>query len=314
VPETSGAAHVPARDPDPGARTARSTSGSGSGGPGGPAHVAQLLALQATAGNRAVVQLLGRDGARPPAFAAPSGASLLRSGSWTFGKHPGFPATMGQTAYVHNDIARWPAFNLEYSRSFIPPFNHQAKPKTTDADGAVWNVVATPENEQGYKMANERPEHPGLEYYIRVSGTAANTIATAEQQHVNDLDEGWSITGVAAKRAINQAAGEDWSEGDDMAGAKAAAIDKVVGYMGGLGPKVRSNLEGGGSLERSLGPMMDASYTQSEATRDATGKHRIPVVYVTKDPDNTKVLYEADPNKVLDTTASSTVVNLGTIG
>ena len=42
-----------------------------------------------------------------------------------------------------------------------------------------------------------------------------------------------------------------------MAAAKTAAIDNVAGLMGGLGPKVRSNLESGGSLEPALGPMMD---------------------------------------------------------
>ncbi len=35
---------------------------------------------------------------------------------------------------------------------------------------------------------------------------------------------------------------------------------------------------------------------------------------MTTDPDDTKVLYEADPNKAPDSTATSSVVNLGTIG
>jgi hypothetical protein len=274
----------------------------------------ELLRLQASAGNRAVLQLLGRDGSAPPRFAPPPGALALDSGAWKFGRHPQFPATMGQTWYAHNDIGTWPSFNLEYSRSFLPPFDHQARPKTTDAVGAAWPVLATPESEEGYRMPNEHPRHPGKEYYIRVSGTAANNIAAAEQQHVNDLDQGWDLTGRTAKKAINKAAREDWSEGDDLAAAKKAAIDKVVGYMGGLGPLVRSGLEGGGSLEPSLGPMMDASYTQSKAERDTSGKHTIPIVYVTTSADDTKVLYEADPNHANDTQATSEVVNLGTIG
>lgn len=284
---------------------------------GAPLYVRALLDLQATAGNRAVLQLLGGDrgaGQTPPRFAPPPGTLALNSGAWRFGRHPDFPASMGQTWYAHNDIGTWPSFNLEYSRSIIPPFDLQARPRTTDAVGAAWPVLATPESEAGYKMPNEHPRHPGLDYYIRVSGTAANNIAAAEQQHVNDLDEGWSLTGLAARRAINQAAGEDWSEGGDTSAAKAAAIEKVVGSMGGLGPKVKSNLEGGGSLEPSLGPMMDKSFMRSKSQRDGSGGHTIPIVYVTTDPDNTRVLYEADPNKAPDQLATSSVVNLGTIG
>jgi hypothetical protein len=307
------ASRSPERSPDaaraPGRDTAAPEAAQGS-----PGYVRALLGVQASAGNRAVLQLLGREGATPPRFEAPAGVGVLASGSWKYGRHPDFPSAMGQTWYAHNDIGQWPSFNLEYSRSIIPPFNHQARPKTTDAVGAAWPVLVTKENEEGYKMPDSHPEHPGLDYYIRVSGTAANNIAAAEQQHVNDLDEGWDLTGRAARKAINQAAGEEWSEGDDMAAAKAAAVARTVGYMGALGPKVKSTLEGGGSLEPAIGSMMDKSFTQSKSQRDGTGKHTIPVVYVTKDPDNTKVLYEADPTKTLDTTPTSTVVNLGTIG
>ncbi len=280
---------------------------------GHPAVVQALLDLQATAGNRAVVQLLGKDGG-PPVFEPPPGADALDSGSWRFGRHPQFPAVMGQTWYAHNDIGTWPSFVLEYSRSFIPPFRHQARPRATDAVGAAWPVLATPENDEGYKMPQPHPDHPGKGYYIRVSGGAANNIAFAESQHVSDLDEGWSLTGLAAKRAINQAAGEDWSEGSSIPAAKQAAVDKVVGHMGGLGPKVRSTLLSGGSLEPALGPMMDASFTQSQAKRDASGKHTIPVVYVGPNIDGTKVLYEVDEHHANDSTPTSAVVNLGTIG
>jgi hypothetical protein len=309
--EVEGKAQAPERAPAV-APSRDQVPGTGSGAPR-PGYVAAVLGLQASAGNQAVVELL-RGGAAAAGNASGGVSGALLSGAWRFGRHPEFPVSMGQTWYAHNDIEAWPSFNLEYSRSFIPPFPHQAKPRTTDAIGAAWPVLATPESEEGYKMPQPHPDHPGLDYYIRVSGTAANNIAFAEQQHVNDLDEGWSLTGLAAKRAINQVAGEGWAEGDDLAAAKAAAVDKTVAAMGGLGAKVKSNLEGGGSLESSLGPMMDKSFTQTKSQRDASGKHTIPVVYVTKHPDGTKVLYEADPNKAPDSTATSSVVNLGTIG
>lgn len=280
---------------------------------GQPAAVQMLLDLQATAGNRAVVQLLGKD-ADLAMSDVPPGTAALHSGAWQFGRHPEFPGVMGQTWYAHNDIGQWPSFSLEYSRSFWPPFRHQARPRPTDAIGAAWPVLATAENDEGYRMPGEHPQHPGKEYDIRVGGNAANAIAGAEAQHVNDLDEGWDLTGRSAKLAINKAAAEDWSEGSTRAAAKEAAIDKVASYMGALGPKVRSALESGGSLEPALGPMMDASFTQSKAMRDASGKHTIPVVYVGSSADDTKVLYEVDPDHALDTTPTASVVNLGTIG
>lgn len=283
------------------------------GASGGESSAIQtLLDLQATAGNRAVVQLLGKDvddeASLPPEVMA------LYAGAWQFGRHAQFPAVMGQTWYAHNDIGQWPSFSVEYSRSLWPPFRHQARPRPTDAIGAAWPVLATPENSDGYKMPTEHPQYPGKEYLIRVGGNAANNIALAESQHVNDLDEGWSLTGIAAKRAINQAAAEDWSEGRDPTAARKAAIDKVVGYMGGLGPKVRAALESGGSLEPALGPMMDNSFVRSQAARDASGKHTIPTVLVGTNADDTKVMFEVDEEKVIDATPSSAVVNLGTIG
>ena len=311
MPETEGSTHATARDVDV-ARGPDSVPSTGAGAPLRPGYVDAVLGLQASAGNRAVIELLRGGG--PPAGAAGGVAGALYSGAWRFGRHPDFPRAMGQTWYAHNDIGQWPAFNLEYSRSFIPPFDHQARPRTTDAVGAAWPVLATPEKQDGYKMPEPHPDHPDLEYWIRVGGTAANNIAAAEQQHVSDLDEGWSLTGIAAKRAINRAAGEDWSEGGDMAAAKAAAVERVVGYLGALGAKVKGNLESGGSLESSLGPMMDKSFTQTKSQRDGSGKHTIPVVYAFKDASGTKVLYEVDESKVLDTTPTSAVVNLGTIG
>lgn len=294
-------ATAPARDTSGPATETVGRRGDGASEPGMDR---ALMRLQHLAGNRAVLQLLGHDG---------PGEGVLASGAYKFGRHPQFPAAMGQTYYARKDIDIWPSFNLNVERSWIPPFDYEAKPKTTDAAGSAWPVLATPASEEGYKMPDEHPQHPGKEYWIRVSAAAAEKIVAAEAQHVADLDAGWNLTGFAAKQAINQAAGADPATGDSVAAAKAAAIKKVMGLMGGLGEKIKGSLESGGRLEDGLGPMMDKAFTQSKTKRDDSGKHRIPVTYVTTNPDDTKVLYEADPNAALDTTATSEVVNLGTI-
>jgi len=220
---------------------------------------------------------------------------------------------MGQTYYARKDIEIWPSYHSKVERS-LWPWGWQAKVQKTDAAGGVWNALATPENQEGYKMPVERPQYPGYEVYIRESGAAANNIAAAEQQHINDLDTGWAITGLAARDAINQVAAEEPDVKDDEVSAKKAAADKVAAKMGPLGAKIRGALDSQGRLEDALGPMMDNSVTQSRKARDDTGKHKIPIKYVMKDDQKKRVLYEVDDEFKLDTTASDAVVNIGTIG
>jgi hypothetical protein len=227
-------------------------------------------------------------------------------------QHPEFPAVMGQTYYARMDIEMWPSYHATVERS-IWPWGYKAIPKKTDAAGAVWPCIATPENEEGYKIPHEHPKHPGYEYYVRESGKAANIIASAEQQHLNDLDQGWDLTGVAVKNAINQAADEEPEVRGDPQAAKEAAVDKVVGKLGALGTAIRGALLGGGRLEDALGPPMDNSFVQSKAKRDDTGKHTLGVRYVMTDDQKKAVLYEVNEDFNLDTTSSADVVNYGTI-
>jgi hypothetical protein len=282
-----------------------------------------VMEMQETHGNAYVQRVLHREagaagsipdsGTQAPAFPPADPRHQLNAGQVKWGRHSGFPKVMGQTYYAHNDIEKWPSFRTVPERS-IWPWGWQANISKTDAVGGIWDALATPENEEGYKVPGNDPEHPDYDIYVRESGAAANNVAAAEQQHINDLDTGWDITGIAAKNAINQAADEPPEVKGSEIEAKQAAINKVVGKMGGLGDKVRGGLQSGGSLESSLGPLMDNSFRQSQSQRDATGKHTIPVNYVMADDQNKKVLHEVDPDHVLDTTASSTVVNLGTLG
>jgi hypothetical protein len=278
--------------------------------------------MQETHGNAYVQRVLHREAGIPgsipaagrnaPALPPGDPRHRLNAGQVKWGKHEAFPAVMGQTFYMHNNIEKWPSFRVVPERS-IWPWGWQANISKTDAAGGIWDAIATPENEEGYKISAEHPDHPGYEAYVRESGSAANNIAQAEQQHINDLDTGWDITGIAAKNAINAAADEEPEVRDNEVAAKEAAIDKVVANAGALGPEMRRGLQSGGSLEPTLGPLMDNSFVQSKSQRDDSGKHKIPVDYVMEDDDNKRVLFEVDPDHQLDGTASSTVVNLGTL-
>jgi hypothetical protein len=281
-----------------------------------------VLEMQETHGNAYVQRVLHQDagstgsipdsGSQAPAFPPADPRHQLNAGQVKWGKHEDFPAVMGQTFYIHNNIEKWPSFRVVPERS-IWPWGWQANISKTDAAGGIWDAIATPENEEGYAISAEHPDHPGYQAYVRETGSAANNVAQAEQQHINDLDTGWDITGIAAKNAINAAADEEPAVRDNEIEAKNAAIDKVVANAGALGPELKRGLQSGGSLEPTLGPMMDNSFVQSKTQRDDSGKHKIPVKYVTKDDENNKVLFEVDPDHVLDSTASSSVVNIGTL-
>ena len=278
-----------------------------------------VLELQQTHGNAFVQRLLeGSDahignGRQAPAFPVVPGHAALNAGQVKWGRHADFPGTMGQTYYAHNDIEIWPSFRAVTERS-IWPWGWQANIAKTDAAGGVWDAIATPENEEGYKLPYEHKDHPGYELYVRESGAAANNVAKAEQQHIDDLDTGWDLTGLNARRAINEAADEEPEVKKTEYEAKQSAVNKVAGKMGGIGSKIKGGLESGGRLESSLGPIMDESFVQSKSQRDGSGKHKIPVNYVMEDDQNMRVLYEVDPEHTLDSTPSSSVVNPGTIG
>jgi hypothetical protein len=332
VPETEGSTHARARERDvapdlaPAPATERGARQAG--------YIDAVLGLQATAGNQAVVQLLRASGQRAgaagaadavaashtpsyPGAAGSVGASggfagALFAGAWTFGRHPEFPAAMGQTWYSHNDLS-WPTFSLKVEQQILPPWDYEAKPDKSSASKPSWKVLSTPESADGYVM-NEHPNYPGKEHRIRVSSTSAKKIKDAEQQHVSDLDRGWGISAGAIDNAINIANAEDAIVGDSAAAAKSAAIDKIVGRVGDLGPKIKPALEKGGKLESVVGPMMDNAFTISRTKRDDTGNHKIPVSQDPVEKTDTAVIFEAQGETALDATSSRDIISIATIG
>jgi len=252
-------------------------------------------------------------GSPPPVFGWESAHAILHAGSVAPQKHSEFPAKMGQTMYVHNDIGVWPSFGVTYKTPWNHWFSDTATPRPTSAQSATWWAIATPANEEGYKMPDELPKYPGYEYYIKVSSAAAAIIKRAEEQHVADLDQGWAITGAATAAAINEASGEDPEVRPSKPAAKEAAAAKVAGKLGPVGEKIKGGLRSGGRLESSLGPLMDSSSTLSTDFRDK-GKHTIPTRFVEKDETKKRVVFDVDDSFHLDETPSTTVVNPGNVG
>jgi hypothetical protein len=273
-----------------------------------PLFVDDVLRLQETAGNRAVTDLLG--GRAPRSSGGVAGA--LFAGSYRFGRHPQFPSEMGQTFYNHNDLS-WPSFKLNVENHIFGPYT--AQPEPSHASKPAWDVLATPASADGYEMAGAVDDkHPGKVVRIRVSDAAAAKILAAEKQHVADLDRGYGISAGMIDNAINVASAEDPVEGDTAAAAKANAIDKIVSRVGDLGPKIRPALEQGGRLEDAVGPMMDNAYLVSQAQRDTSKKHMIPV---SKDPvevTDTAVIYAVDDTSALDATSARDIISIATIG
>jgi hypothetical protein len=252
-------------------------------------------------------------GSAPPVFLTESVHALMHAGTVKPQKHNEFPGKMGQTMYVHNDIAKWPSFNVRYSTPWFHWRSDTATPLPTSAASADWWAIGTPANEEGYKMPDGLAEYPGYEYYIKVSSKAAGMIADAEKQHIDDLDHGWAITGEATAAAINTVSTEDPDIRPTKPAAKKAAADRVAAKLGPVGEKIKHGLYSGGRLEDALGPLMDSSYTKSVEYRDK-GRHTLPLRFVEKDEAKKRVVFDVNDSQPLDSTPSETVVNPGNVG
>jgi hypothetical protein len=252
-------------------------------------------------------------GANPPRFATESAENVLHAGKPSPSKHAEFPKVMGQTMYERNAIGLWPSFSVTYHTPFWHWLSTTAVPNKTKAEGATWWAVATPANEEGYKMENGLAEYPGYDYYIKVSSKAAAMIVEAEQQHINDLDQGWAITGENAANSINAVSDEEPDVKPSAHDAKNAAADRVAAKMGGVGDLVKGAIRSGGRLEEALAPLMMGANNASLRARDKSGQHTIPTKFSKKDDAQKRVTFEVDDGFDLKAPSSESVVNAGTI-
>jgi hypothetical protein len=229
---------------------------------------------------------------------------ILGSGKVEPGRPAKFPQVFGYTVYDTSQIEKWPSFVWKSTL------------EKTDALGTSWQAYATPASEKGYKVTADDStnpvfqkyvlKYPNYNYYVRVSPTAAETIAAAEQQHINDLSEGWEITGEATAKAINEVAKEEPD-------TRADAVSKVEAKLGKLGNAIHSGLAKGGRLEDSLKPLLDNAARKSKEARDDSKKHDLGLDYVMADDQKLRVLFEVNEDFKLDKTKSSDVVNLKSI-
>jgi hypothetical protein len=237
-----------------------------------------------------------------PVLNDPRGSTF--SGKVEWGRPAKFPQIFGYTVYDANQIEKWPSFTWKSTL------------EKTDAVGTSWQAYATPASERGYKVTADDStnpvfqtyvlKYPNYNYYVRVSPKAAEIIAAAEQQHINDLSEGWEITGEATSKAINEVAGQEPD-------ARADAVGKVEAKLGALGKSIRSGLMKGGRLEDSLRPLLDTAAKKSKEARDDSKKHDLGLNYVMADDQKKAVLFEVNEDFKLDKTTSKDVVNVKSI-
>lgn len=287
-------------------------------GGGGNAMAAEMLNAQSGAieGGRSEADSKDNQGAKAPEMAAAQGdEQSLNAGAFTYAKHPYFPHRMGQVFYRRGLIDIWPAMDFAPPET-SPGRGYFVKPCKTMAMGGTWPVTVTPQNDQGYQSPVPHEDYPDYDYVIKVGAGAAKFIEGAEQQHVDDLDYGWAITGQAVADAINFVAGQEPNIRGTVEEAKGATIDAIlneIGNRGGPRGRLRGALEGEGRLESTLAPMMDNACIKSQDARDKGHHH-------TGDPEKIQVDNEAKrvvgsvPEKTLGGPSTKAVINAGTIG
>ncbi len=245
-------------------------------------------------------------GESPPSFEAPGAGSAE---AVSVGRHQGFPAIYGQTYYSEAALPSFPRLSFEFGRTLT--LDHTCTSKPTTWGEPSFSAIAIGENMgEGYSVTTSQKDYPSYQHFVLVSGGAATNIAMAEEQHIQDLNEGWNITANQIGDAINAVAAGDAPEGDTMGEAKTACVDAIAGQLGGLGSQVRDKLISGGEI--ALPGAMNQAFTQSKSQRDGKGTHSFPLELYTAHADTQKVA-SIVPDKALDQTPSSAIVNHGTI-
>jgi hypothetical protein len=223
--------------------------------------------------------------------------------------HPEFPAVYGQTYYSESDLPSFPSVSFEVSRTLT--LDHHCKVRKTSWGEPNFPVLSTSANGEGYKVARVHPLYPDFDHYVIVGEKAAENVARAEEQHVQDLNMGWNITANVLGDAINaEAAGDGYANGDAET-AKQMCVDAIVNRLGALGAALAPKIKSGGAVN--LAGYMNNAFTQSKAKRDQSGNHSFGTELVTADHAKKRVASKVDETKVLEGSPASAVVNLGTI-
>ncbi len=267
-------------------------------------------------------EALAGDPAQAPAMDGPEAGSLAGSGEAAqagavrAGRHPDFPQVYGQTWYNVAELPSAPRVRYVEESSSMPwSLGWTVKVVPVAAPAApTWPVLVTPANAEGYKVNMPHPSYPDLEHYVVVSEQAASNVAACEDQHVQDLDQGWALAAGRLAEGINYAAGaEDGFQADTLAAAKEQAANAIISGMGSYGAAIKDAVISGGSMEAPVQAAMNKAFHASKTHRDAAGKHSFPLLLKTVDEQKGRVASAVKDDGGVDGTASGALVNLETI-
>jgi hypothetical protein len=270
-----------------------------------------------------------RPGAAPAAPAAgapalgtgPAAPSLdgvgeaASAGAYTSGRHPDFPGVLGQTWFSVPDLPAAPRVSFTVEENYLPwkeDYTVRVKPVAEPA-AASWPVLCTPENNDGYKISTPQPEYPDLDHYVIVSSDAAAHIVQAEDQHVQDLDQGWLIAAIYLADGINRVAGGEGLSGADPSALQSALAADIVAELGAYGQTIKGAVASGGSMESPVTTAMGKAFAASKTARDKSGSHTLPLQLYTAHVDQGKVASKVTEDKVPGGPTAGAVVTTETL-
>jgi hypothetical protein len=216
------------------------------------------------------------------------------------GKPRGFPGVLGLATWNYGNFT-YPDLKVTTAKQADNTYN--ATVDATTATDAATSAVATP---QGVHVMGGTTVDPGgsrvrLKNMLGVSAAAAGQITAAEQEHLDDVTQAFTITIKAAADVVNGLGGQifnDAKKADAIKAAKKAVKD-------GLDPKLGDNPRTWRSMLRTC-----ASLTVSG--RDRSRWHTFDSFADASDIDLAAktITYQVLPNPNVGTTSSATLIVL----
>jgi hypothetical protein len=231
-----------------------------------------------------------------------AGDAVGFAGTVTGAKPAGFPGKLG--------LATWNYGNFGYPKLDITTKQQTDKSwdatiKTTTSTDAPTSAVATPVGV--YNIGTEAIKNPDtnknvqMKKILDVDAAAAGQIKTAEQEHLDDVTQAYTITLKAAEDAVNANAGSAFNA-TKKADATKQAKDAV---KGALDPKLTAN-------PTTWSSMLQTAANLTRSNRDAKGWHTFNYTANGNDIDFTAktVTYRVDPNPNVGVTSSASLIKL----
>jgi len=239
---------------------------------------------------------LPTDGAKTDA-----GDQVGHAGTVTDGKPSGFPGVLGLATWNYGKFT-YPKLELESAKQPDKSYNTTIKP-TTSKDAAT-SAVATPVGT--YNIGQQTIQNPdtnknvNMKKILDVDAAAAGQIKAAEQEHLDDVTQAYTITLKAAEDAVNANAGP--FNAPKKADAEKAAKDAV---KGALDPKLGAN-------PRTWSSMLQTAANLTRSNRDAKKWHTFNYTAQANDIDFSAktVTYHVDNNPNVGSVSSADLIKL----